>query len=85
MTLALGRRASKENPGANGLLLAGEAWLSNAAIPLLEEEFGRPVTTNPAASYWTFLRQVGKCGSRRGFGTLIDGLRTLMYWYRYTN
>lgn len=77
MTLALGRRAFKENPGAaNGPLLAGEAWLSNAAIPLLEEEFGRPVTTNPAASYWAFLRQMGKCGSRRGFGTLIDGLRT---------
>lgn len=75
MALALGRRAFKENPGADGLLLAGGAWLSNAAIPVLEAEFGRPVITNPAASYWAFMRQVGKCSPRKGFGMLIDSLQ----------
>jgi len=75
MALRLGRRAFQENPGADGLLLAGGAWLSNAAIPVLEEEFGRPVITNPAASYWAFMRQLRKCSPRRGFGMLIDSLR----------
>ena len=75
MALALGRRAFQQNPGADGLLLAGGAWLSNAAIPVLEQEFGRPVITNPAASYWAFMRQLGRCGPRRGFGMLIDSLQ----------
>jgi arylmalonate decarboxylase len=74
MALRLGRRAFQENPGADGLLLAGGAWLSNAAIPVLEEEFGRPVITNPAASYWAFMRQLGRRSERKGFGILIDGL-----------
>ena len=75
MALALGRQAFKENPGADGLLLAGGAWLSNAAIPMLEEEFRRPVITNPAASYWAFMRQLGRSSPRTGLGTLIDSLR----------
>jgi len=76
MALALGRRAFTENPGADGLLLAGGNWLSNAAIPVLEKEFGRPVITNPAASYWAFMRQFGKRSPRRGLGALIDSLAT---------
>lgn len=74
MALALGRRAFRENPGADALLLAGGSWLSNAAIPALEEEFGRPVITNPAASNWAFMRQLGRCSPRKGFGALIDNL-----------
>ena len=75
LALELGRRAFNENPGAEGLLLAGGLWLSNAAIPVLEAEFGRPVITNPAASYWAFMRQVGRCSARNGYGMLIDSLR----------
>lgn len=74
LAVALGRRAFKENPGADGLLLAGGNWLSNAAIPVLEAEFGRPVISNPAASYWAFMRQLGTRSPRRGFGKLIDSL-----------
>jgi len=75
MALTLGRRAFKDNPGADALLLAGGNWLSNAAIPVLEEEFGRPVITNPAASYWACMRQLRMRAPRRGFGMLIDSLR----------
>lgn len=75
MALALGRQAFNENPGADGLLLAGGNWLSNATIPVLEEEFGRPVITNPAASYWAFMKQLGRCSPKPGFGSLIDSLR----------
>jgi arylmalonate decarboxylase len=76
MALALGRRAFEENPGADGLLLAGGTWPSNAAIPVLEAQFRRPVITNPAASYWAFMRQLGRCSAGRGFGMLIDSLFT---------
>ena len=75
MALALGRQAFKGNPGADGLLLAGGSWLSNAAIPVLEEEFGRPVITNPAASYWALMHQLGRCSPRQSFGMLVDSLR----------
>jgi len=75
MALALGRRAFKENAGADGLLLAGGNWLSNAAIPVLEKEFSRPVITNPAASYWAFMRQFGRHSPRKGLGMLIDRLQ----------
>lgn len=76
LALEIGRRAFTENPMADGLLLAGGIWLGNAVIPLLEQEFGRPVITNPAASYWAFMRQLGRCSPRRGFGILIDSLRS---------
>ena len=36
---------------------------------------GRPVITNPAASYWAFMRQLGRFSRRPGFGRLIDSLR----------
>ena len=75
MAVALGRRAFEENPGADGLLLGGGAWLSLAATPVLEQEFGRPVVTNPAASYWAFMKQLGRASPHRGFGALIDSLR----------
>ena len=35
MALALGRKALTDNPKADALLLAGGAWLSLAAIPVL--------------------------------------------------
>jgi maleate cis-trans isomerase len=75
MALALGRQAFRENPGAEALLLAGGSWLSNTAIPVLEAEFRRPVITNPAASYWALMRQLGRHSPRTGFGMLIDSLR----------
>lgn len=74
MAIALGRRALAENPGADGLLLAGGAWLSLAAIPVLEKEFGKPVITNPAATYWAAMKQLGRSSPEKGCGALIDSL-----------
>ena len=76
MAIALGRQALRENPSADGLLLAGGAWLSNAAIPVLEQEFARPVITNPAASYWAAMKQLGRASPRHGMGILINSLRS---------
>lgn len=74
MALSLGRRAFAAAPDADALLLAGGSWLSLAAIPLLEAEFGRPVITNPTATYWAVLRQLALTPVTRGFGRLIDAL-----------
>ena len=74
MALALGRRALTENPKADALLLAGGAWLSLAAIPVLEKEFGKPVITNPAATYWAAMKQLGRSSPETGCGALIDSL-----------
>jgi len=74
VALALGREAFTKMPEADGLLLAGGAWLVMQAIPILEAEFGKPVVTNPSASYWAGLRQAG-LKPHPGFGRLIDDLR----------
>ncbi len=74
MALALGRRALQENPQADALLLAGGAWLSLAAIPVLEREYGKPVIANPAATYWAAMKQLGRSSPETGCGMLIDSL-----------
>ena len=74
VALALGREAFTKMPEADGLLLAGGAWLVMQAVPILEAEFGKPVVTNPGASYWAALRQAG-LKPHSGFGQLIDSLR----------
>jgi maleate cis-trans isomerase len=74
MAIALGRRAFEQNPQADALLLAGGAWLSLAAIPVLEREFGKPVIANPAATYWAAMKQLGRSSPEVGCGMLIDSL-----------
>lgn len=72
VALAVGRRALRESPEADGLVLAGGAWSILEAIPVLEAEFGRPVISNPAATYWAALRQSGQECQQRGLGRLLD-------------
>lgn len=74
IALSLGRKAFTEYPQADGLLLAGGAWLSLEAVPMLEREFGRPVVTNPQATYWAAFRQFGVTPTA-GLGTLLDSLQ----------
>lgn len=73
IALALGREAFAKMPDADGLLLAGGAWLVMQAVPMLEEEFGKPVVTNPGSTYWAALKQA-KLKPQRGFGRLLDSL-----------
>jgi maleate cis-trans isomerase len=75
IALQLGRNAFQRCPQAEGLLLAGGAWLVLQAVPQLEAEFGKPVVTNPTSSYWAALRQAGLSSPTRGLGRLLDGLR----------
>jgi arylmalonate decarboxylase len=73
MAVRLGADALQKFGEAEGLLLGGGAWLSMPAVPVLEERFGKPVVTNPTATYWAAMRQFGVSGSR-GFGRLLDSL-----------
>jgi len=74
VALALGRGAFAKMPQADGLLLAGGAWLALQALPMLEQEFGKPVINNPCSSYWAGLRQAGLKPPHKGFGRLLDSL-----------
>jgi maleate cis-trans isomerase len=74
LAVELGRAALRQFPEAEGLLLAGGAWLSLQAVPILEAEFDRPVVTNPSATFWAGLRQFGLRSPVSGWGRLIDGL-----------
>jgi arylmalonate decarboxylase len=74
IALALGRDAFAKMPDADGLLLAGGAWLVAQAVPMLEAEFGKPVVTNPGSTYWAALRQAD-LKPQPGFGQLLESLR----------
>lgn len=74
IALELGRRAFADTPDADALLLAGGAWQNLGAVIQLEREYGRPVVTNPTASYWAAMKQLGLVPRRRGFGQLLDSL-----------
>ena len=75
LALALGRNAFRACPQADALLLAGGSWISAGAVASLEQEFGRPVVTNPCATWWAAMRQAGLLPAHEGQGMLIDGLR----------
>lgn len=75
VALSLGREAMARMPGADGLFLAGGAWLVQQAVVELEAELGVPVVTNPGATYWSALRSQGLRSPMDDAGLLIDSLR----------
>jgi maleate cis-trans isomerase len=54
----LGRRALKENPGADGLYIGGGAWLVYPVCRFLEKKFGIPCISNQDSCLWDCLTQV---------------------------
>lgn len=55
LALELGRRALREAPAAEALLMPGGLWFAIHAVPLLEAEFGRPVLLNILSTTWAAL------------------------------
>jgi maleate cis-trans isomerase len=45
----------KKAPKADALLVPGGAWRSLAAVPILEEDFGRPAFTNTLGRVWRMI------------------------------
>ncbi len=50
LALRLGREALQAAPEAQALMLPGGLWFAINAVPILETEFGKPVTTNIGAT-----------------------------------
>lgn len=71
MAVELGRQALRAAPEADGLLLPGGAWISIHAIPILEEEFGKPVFSNLQSMTWQALRRFGTWKPIPGWGRLL--------------
>lgn len=72
LAFQLGREAMRKAPKAEALLLAGGAWRSLAAVPILEEDYGIPVITNPIAQVWR-LMDAGVAPRVKGWGKLLEG------------
>lgn len=70
LAFRLAREAMRKAPQADGLLLPGGAWRSLAAVPILEEDFGKPVVTNPIAQAWR-LMSLGIAPPIQGWGRLL--------------
>jgi arylmalonate decarboxylase len=70
LAFQLAREAMRKAPDADGLLLPGGAWRSLAAVPILEEDFGKPVVTNPNAEVWRLISQ-GVAPPVKGWGRLL--------------
>lgn len=71
LAVRLGRRAMKEAPDAQALLLPGGTWRSLTAIPILEEDFNVPALTNGIATAWRFISQ-GIAPPVQGWGRLLE-------------
>jgi maleate cis-trans isomerase len=74
MAIELGRQAFRTTPDAEALLVAGGAWRSLEAVPILEKEFGKPVINNSGAEFWASMKLVGERSPKLGWGRLIDSL-----------
>jgi len=74
LAFQLGREAMKRAPKAEALLLAGGAWRSLAAVPILEDDYGIPVITNPIAQVWR-LMNAGVAPAVQGWGRLLASPR----------
>jgi maleate cis-trans isomerase len=59
LALRLGREALQAAPEAQALMLPGGLWFAVNAVPILEAEFGKPVTINIGATIWNALRVRG--------------------------
>jgi arylmalonate decarboxylase len=70
LAFQLGREAMRQAPTAEALLLAGGAWRSLAAVPILEDDFGIPVITNPIAPVWRLI-SAGIAPPVEGWGRLL--------------
>ena len=66
----LGRQAMREAPQADSLFLPGGAWRPLAAVPILEEDYGKPVFTNGNTRAWRIIHD-GYAPPVHGWGRLL--------------
>jgi maleate cis-trans isomerase len=70
LSVQLGREAIRKAPEAEGVLLPGGAWMSLPAVPILEEECGKPLFTNEVCRTWRLIH-AGIAPPVEGWGRLL--------------
>ncbi len=70
LAFELGRQAMREAPQADSLFLPGGAWRPLAAVPILEEDYGKPVFTNGNTRAWRIIHD-GYAPPVYGWGKLL--------------
>ena len=71
LAVELGREAMRQAPQADALFLPGGAWRPLPAVPILEEDYGKPVFTNGNTRAWRLIHDgIGPPVS--GWGRLLE-------------
>jgi maleate cis-trans isomerase len=70
LAFQLSRKAMREAPEADGLLVPGGTWRSLPAVPILEDEFHKPVFTNSISQIWRLIHE-GIAPPVEGWGRLL--------------
>ena len=70
LAFELGREAMRRAPQAEALFLPGGAWRPLPAVPVLEEDYGRPVFTNGNTRAWRIIHD-GFAPAVHGWGKLL--------------
>jgi maleate cis-trans isomerase len=60
----------RKAPQADGLFLPGGTWRPLPAVPILEEDFGKPVFTNTTTNVWRVMHD-GFAPPVQGWGRLL--------------
>ena len=71
LAFELGREAMKQAPQADALFLPGGAWRPLPAVPILEEDYGKPVFTNGNTRAWRLIHD-GIAPPVSGWGRLLE-------------
>jgi arylmalonate decarboxylase len=77
LALEIGRKLLTRAPDAQALMMPGGLWFAICAVPMLENEFGKPVTLNITATTWAALHAVAGRLKRRPdarWGKLLGSL-----------
>ena len=72
LAFELGREAMRKAPQADALFLPGGTWRPLPAVPILEEDFGKPVFTNGNTRAWRIIHD-GFAPPVEGWGRLLEG------------
>ena len=59
---------------ADGVFLSATGWSTIDAIPLVEQDLGKPVVTAIQGGIWAALKHLGVRGGVPGFGRLLEQL-----------
>ena len=71
LAFELGREAMRQAPQADALFLPGGAWRPLPAVPILEEDYDKPVFTNGNTRAWRLIHE-GIAPPVTGWGRLLS-------------